>query len=65
MKVKIVSDLGETLVTEELKTCVFKSGSRGHRASFKVGENGTRYQVGIQAVEIGSKPATAPAPAPA
>lgn len=56
MKVKIVSDLGETLVTEELTEVTFKTGSRGARANFKVGENGHRYQVNVNAVMIGSKP---------
>ena len=56
MKVKIVSDLGEILVTEELAPVTYKTGSRGERASFKVGHNGKRYQTNVQLVEIGSKP---------
>ena len=56
MKVKIVSEVGETLITEDLGAKAFKSGSRGFHATFKVGENGARYQANVQLVEIGSKP---------
>ena len=56
MKVTVKDDLGETLVTEELRPKEFKTGSRGFYGSFKVSANGRRYQVAVQAVEIGSKP---------
>ena len=36
----------------------FKTGSRGFWGSAKVVIDGKRYQVQVQAVEIGSKPAT-------
>ena len=56
LKVKIVSEVGETLITEDLGPKSFKSGSRGFMATFKVGDNGARYQANVQLVEIGSKP---------
>ena len=56
MKVKIVNELGETLLTTELKPREFKTGSRGFSASFKVDNGGARYQTSINMVEIGSKP---------
>lgn len=56
MKVRIVSDEGETLISEELGAKAFKSGSSGYHATFKVGENGARYQANVQLVLIGSKP---------
>ena len=56
MKVKVLDMMGEVLVTEELKPVTFKSGSTGFRGSFKVSLNGARYQVGINSVQIGSKP---------
>lgn len=56
MKVKLVSDLGEILITEDMQPTEFKTGSKGFRASFKISVNGRRYQVGVNAVEIGSKP---------
>lgn len=55
LKVAIKTDMGETLSTVELTPTQFKTGSRGYRASFKV-QNGARYQVSVNAVEIGSKP---------
>ena len=60
MKVKLVNDLGEVLLTEELKPVTFKTGSRGMRSTFKVCENGSRFQGSVQLVEIGSKPKAAP-----
>lgn len=56
MKVAIKSDLGETLTTIELKARTFSTGSRGYNGAFKVDNGGKRYQVTINAVEIGSKP---------
>jgi len=62
VKVAIRNDVGETLITEEMAAVTFSTGSRGFRANFKVGQNGARYQVTVNAVEIGSKPAGAPKP---
>ena len=56
MKVAIKSDMGETLITEELSPKDFSTGSKGFYASFKVSLNGKRYQVAVNCVEIGSKP---------
>ena len=55
MKVSIKSTLGETLITEDLKPKEFKTGSTGYYGNFKVSADGRRYQVQVQAVEIGSK----------
>lgn len=55
MKVAVRNDIGETLIQEELKPRVFKTGSRGFYGSFKVSMDGRRYQVSVNAVEIGSK----------
>ncbi len=60
MKVAIKSEIGEILSTVELNPKVFKTGSRGERADFKVSNNGKRYQVTVLAVEIGSKPNSKP-----
>ena len=54
MKVAIRNDMGETLATVELKPKQFSTGSRGYQAAFKV-EDGARYQVNVNVVEIGSK----------
>lgn len=56
MKAAIRSDMGETLATLELDTKTFSTGSRGYRGQGKVQMDGKRYQVQVQAVEIGSKP---------
>ena len=56
MKVAIKSDLGETLTTVELTARTFSTGSRGYNGAFKVDNSGKRYQVSVNAVEIGSKP---------
>ncbi len=56
MKVALKSEIGETLVTVELNPKTFSTGSRGGHGNFKVINNGKRYQVNINAVEIGSKP---------
>jgi len=58
MKVLIKNDMGETLTTTELKPKTFSTGSRGFNGSFKVENGGKRYQVNVNAVEIGSKPQT-------
>jgi hypothetical protein len=39
----------------------FKTGSRGFYANQKIEIDGKRYQIQIQAVEIGSKPGEKPA----
>jgi hypothetical protein len=46
---------GETIGVLSLPAKVFKTGSRGFYANQKVEINGKRYQVQVQAVEIGSK----------
>ena len=46
---------GETISVLTLPARVFKTGSRGFYANKKVEIDGKRYQVQIQAVEIGSK----------
>jgi len=56
VKVAIKSEIGETLTTVELKAKTFATGSRGYNGAFKVENGGKRYQVTINAVEIGSKP---------
>ena len=56
MKAKICTDMGETLVTIPLNAHTFKTGSMGFVGRDKVSDNGKRYQVQIQVVEIGSKP---------
>lgn len=55
MKIALKSEMGETLITVELNPKTFSTGSRGECANFKVGNNGKRYQVNVNAVEIGSK----------
>ena len=52
MKAKIVSEIGETLITIPLSPHTFKTGSVGFVGREKISDNGKRYQV----VEIGSKP---------
>ena len=59
MKISIKSMLGETLITEDLKPKEFKTGSTGYYGNFKVSMEGRRYQVQVQAVEIGSKKSAA------
>jgi len=63
MKIAIKNELGEVLITQELQPKTFKSGSKGEYANFKVSQNGSRYQVNVIAVLIGSKPATTKATA--
>lgn len=62
MKVALRNEIGETLVTVELNPKTFSTGSRGEHANFKVSNNGKRYQVNVNAVEIGSKPGSKPKP---
>ncbi|HHT9130898.1 MAG TPA: hypothetical protein ACFYED_00225 [Candidatus Tripitaka californicus] len=63
MIVKLVDESGAERATDILKPVAFKTGSVGLRAVFKGEWEGKKYQVNVQAVQIGSKPATAPAPA--
>jgi len=60
MKVALRNEIGETLVTVEMNSKTFSTGSRGEHANFKASNNGKRYQVNINAVEIHSKPASTP-----
>ena len=55
MKVAVRNDIGETLATVELKPKTFSTGSKGYNANFKV-EDGARYQVNVNVVQIGSRP---------
>ena len=56
MKVTIKSEIGATLITQDMAQKVFSTGSRGYNGNFKVTFNGKKYQVNVNAVEIGSKP---------
>ena len=56
MKATFKSPIGETLITLELENKVFSTDSRGYRGQGKVQMDGKRFQVQVQAVEIGSKP---------
>lgn len=55
MKLAVLEDTGQTLISVPLTAKQFKSGSRGYYASFKF-DNGKRYQTSVNVVEIGSKP---------
>lgn len=54
---EIKTDDGRLLGTMTLPAKDFKTGSRGFYANGKLEIEGKRYQVQIQLVEIGSKPA--------
>ena len=56
MKAMFKSPLGETLITLELDPKTFSTGSRGYRGQGKVTMDGKKYQLQVQAVEVGSKP---------
>jgi hypothetical protein len=56
MKATIRDDLGEALVTVKLDAKTFSTGSSGYLGHCKVTIDGKRFQVQVQAVEIGSKP---------
>jgi len=58
MKVAIKNEIGETLLTLELKPKTFSTGSTGYFANAKLEVGGKRYQVQVQMVEIGSKKGT-------
>jgi len=51
VKVAIRNELNETLATVELQPKKFKTGSSGEHATFKVENNGSRYQVNVLAVK--------------
>lgn len=51
-----IADEVAALVKDSLQPKVFKTGSRGYLAMGKVTIDGKRYQVNVQAIEIGSKP---------
>lgn len=55
------TDEGKPIGTMTAAPKDFKTGSRGFYAQGKLEIDGKRYQVSVQFVEIGSKPAT-PAP---
>lgn len=59
MKARICSPVGETLITLELEPKTFSTGSRGYRGQGKVSMDGRKFQIQVQAVEIGSKPKAA------
>jgi hypothetical protein len=56
MKATIRNPMGETLITLELDAKTFSTGSRGYRGQGKVTMHGKKFQVQVQAVEVGSKP---------
>jgi len=64
MKLQVIEDDGQVLITQPLAAKQFKSGSRGFFASFKFPNNGARYQSSVNIVEIGSKPGTVKATTP-
>jgi hypothetical protein len=57
--VEMKTDDGKPLGVMTAPPKVFKTGSRGYYANGKMEIDGKRYQVQIQMVEIGSKPAAA------
>ena len=58
MQIQIVDD-GQVVAVEALTPFEFKSGSKGYRANGRVtAASGTRFQLGLNLVEIGTKPKT-------
>jgi hypothetical protein len=53
--VEIKTDNGQTVAVVGCPPKEFKTGSRGYYANTKAEIDGKRYQIQIQAVEIGSK----------
>ena len=47
--------LNKAAVTIEMKPANFKTGSDGFRGQGKVIEDGTKYQVQVMAIRVGSK----------
>ena len=56
--IEFKSDDGKAIGTLTAPPKAFKTGSRGFYANGKLEIEGKRYQVQVQMVEIGSKPAT-------
>ena len=54
---QIKNEAGQVIGELALPPKQFKTGSRGYYANTKLEIEGKRYQVQIQMVEIGSKPA--------
>lgn len=54
MKATIKDDLGQVLQVFDLAPKTFKTGSRGYHGQGKLSVNGSRYQVNLLLVEIGS-----------
>jgi hypothetical protein len=52
-----IESYGDVLAAEK----TFSTGSRGYYGTGKIEIAGKRYQVGVNIVEIGSKPGTKPA----
>jgi hypothetical protein len=61
--IELKTDDGKVAGTMTAPPKQFKTGSRGFYANGKLEIDGKRYQVQIQLVEIGSKPAEEPKPA--
>jgi hypothetical protein len=55
--VELKTDTGQSLGVMTAPPKDFKTGSKGYYANGKLEIEGRRYQVQIQLVEIGSKPA--------
>ncbi len=58
---ELKTDANQQVATIHVLPKQFKPGSRGFYANQKVEIDGKRYQVQVQFVEIGSKPADTPA----
>jgi hypothetical protein len=58
------ADTGETAGLIDVEPKTFRTGSAGYYGQKKLVIDGRRYQVQVQLVEIGSKPAPAPAAEP-
>ena len=56
MKATFRDPMGETLITLELEAKTFSTGSRGYRGQGQITMDGKKYQLAVQAVEVGSKP---------
>lgn len=55
-QVTVSLTIGEAVVTLPVPATVFKTGSTGFRAVFKVPTSDGQYQCQVQAVKVGSKP---------
>lgn len=56
MKAQFIDHSGHVVTTVELDPREFSTGSRGYFKAVKVEVDRRKYQVQVQAVEIGSKP---------